>query len=151
MFNKIENEVERIARPIVEEFGCDFVDVEFLKESGEWYLRVYIDKEEGVTLDDCTKISRRVSDELDKIDPIEFSYYFEVSSPGELKLIEEEKALKRAINKNVKVRLNDENYTALFGKLVNYSENNIVLNVDGEDKNIKFDDIYFIRLSGKGR
>lgn len=87
MFNKIENSVEKIAKPIVESFDCEYIDVEFLKEFGEWYLRVYIDKEEGVTLDDCTKISRKLSDELDTIDPIEFSYYLEVSSP-ELKLID---------------------------------------------------------------
>ncbi|CDF57948.1 ribosome maturation factor RimP [Thermobrachium celere] len=151
MINKIEQQVEKIAKPIVESYNCDFIDVEFLKESGEWYLRVYIDKEDGVTLDDCAKISRVLSDELDKVDPIEFSYFLEVSSPGEMKLLEDDKSFKKAINKIVKVRLNDENYTAIYGKLINYSENNIVINVDDEEKNIRFDDIYFIRLSGKGR
>lgn len=151
MFSKIENNVEKIAIPIVEDNGCEFIDVEFLKEFGEWYLRVYIDKEEGVTLDDCAKISRRLSDELDNIDPIDYSYYLEVSSPGELKLIDLENMPKKIINKNVKVRLNDENYTAIYGKVKNTSINNILLDVDGKDINIMFDDIYFIRYSGKGR
>lgn len=151
MFSKIENSVEKVAKPIVEENGCDFIDVEFLKEFGEWYLRVYIDKEEGVTLDDCAKISRRLSDELDNIDPIDYSYYLEVSSPGELKLIDLENMPKKIINKNIKVRLNDENYTAIYGKVKNTSENNILLDVDGKDINIMLDEIYFIRYSGKGR
>ncbi|MCX7951804.1 MAG: ribosome maturation factor RimP [Clostridiales bacterium] len=151
MFSKIENSVEKIAKPIVEDNGCDFIDVEFLKEFGEWYLRVYIDKEEGVTLDDCAKISRRLSDELDNIDPIDYSYYLEVSSPGELKLIDLENMPKKIINKNVKVRLNDENYTAIYGKVKNTSENNILLEVDGQDINLMLNDIYFVRYSGKGR
>ena len=74
--------VEALARPIVEEKGCTLWDVEYVKEAGVWYLRLYIDKEGGVSIDDCEAVSRPVSDLLDQADPIEGSYTFEVSSAG---------------------------------------------------------------------
>ena len=71
-----------LARPIAEENGCTLWDVEYVKEAGTWFLRVYIDKEGGVDIDDCEAVSRRLSDALDEADPIEGSYTFEVSSAG---------------------------------------------------------------------
>ncbi len=71
-----------LARPIAEENGCTLWDVEYVKEAGTWFLRVYIDKEGGVDIDDCEAVSRRLSDALDEADPIEGSYTLEVSSAG---------------------------------------------------------------------
>ena len=71
-----------LARPIAEENGCSLWDVEYVKEAGTWFLRVYIDKEGGVDIDDCEAVSRRLSDALDEADPIEGSYTLEVSSAG---------------------------------------------------------------------
>ena len=71
-----------LARPIAEENGCALWDVEYVKEAGTWFLRVYIDKEGGVDIDDCEAVSRRLSDALDEADPIEGSYTLEVSSAG---------------------------------------------------------------------
>ena len=79
---KVTDAVEALARPIVEEKGCTLWDVEYVKEAGVWYLRLYIDKEGGVSIDDCEAVSRPVSDLLDQADPIEGSYTFEVSSAG---------------------------------------------------------------------
>ena len=77
---KVTDAVEALARPVVEEQGCTLWDVEYVKEAGVWYLRLYIDKEGGVSIDDCEAVSRPVSDLLDQADPIEGSYTFEVSS-----------------------------------------------------------------------
>ena len=74
--------VRELALPIVEENGCTLWDVEYVREAGQWYLRVYIDKEGGVNILDCEAISRPLSDALDEADPIETSYIFEVTSAG---------------------------------------------------------------------
>ena len=77
-----EQKTEEILIPIVEEYGYELVDVEYVKEGGTWYLRAYIDKPGGVSIDDCEAVSRRLSDLLDEKDYIEDSYIMEVSSPG---------------------------------------------------------------------
>ena len=86
---KVTDLVAKLAAPAVEAAGCELWDVEYVREAGSWYLRLYIDKEGGVDILDCEKISREVSDLLDEADPIEGSYTFEVSSAGA------ERALKR--------------------------------------------------------
>ncbi|MBS4960791.1 MAG: ribosome maturation factor RimP [Clostridiales bacterium] len=78
----IEQIVAQMLEPIMEENSCELVDVEFVKEGPNWYLRVYADKEGAITIDDCEKISRTLEKELDKRDPISQAYILEVSSPG---------------------------------------------------------------------
>lgn len=79
---KVTDVVAELARPFTEQAGCTLWDVEYVKEAGEWFLRVYIDKEGGVCIDDCEAVSRPLSDALDVADPIPGSYTFEVSSAG---------------------------------------------------------------------
>ena len=79
---KVTDVVAGLAQPFVEQAGCTLWDVEYVKEAGEWFLRVYIDREGGVCIDDCEAVSRPLSDALDEADPIEGSYIFEVSSAG---------------------------------------------------------------------
>lgn len=79
---KITEIVRELAEPVVLENGCTLWDVEYVREAGQWYLRLLIDKEGGVDILDCEAISRRVSDLLDEVDPIESSYIFEVGSAG---------------------------------------------------------------------
>lgn len=79
---KVTDVVAQLAQPIVEQAGCTLWDVEYVKEAGEWFLRVYIDKEGGVDINDCEAVSRLLSDLLDEADPIQGSYTFEVSSAG---------------------------------------------------------------------
>lgn len=86
---KVTDVVAQLAAPVVEQAGCSLWDVEYVKEAGEWFLRVYIDKEGGVSIDDCEAVSRPLSDLLDEADPIEGSYTLEVGSAGA------ERALKR--------------------------------------------------------
>ena len=79
---KVSDVVAALARPIAEQAGCQVWDVEYVREAGEWFLRVYIDREGGVDLDCCEAVSRPLSDALDEADPIHGSYTFEVSSAG---------------------------------------------------------------------
>ena len=92
---KVTDLTARLAAPIVEEQGCSLWDVEYVKEAGTWYLRVLIDKEGGVDILDCEAISRKLSDLLDEVDPIEGSYTLEVGSAG----------AERALNSPVLVKL----------------------------------------------
>ncbi|WP_027718248.1 ribosome maturation factor RimP [Desulfovirgula thermocuniculi] len=80
--SKVVAVVEELARPVVASLGMELVDVEYVKEGGRWYLRVFIDKPGGVTLDDCQAVSERLDPLLDETDPIPHSYHLEVSSPG---------------------------------------------------------------------
>lgn len=86
---KITDQVWEFAEPLVQACGCSLWDVEYVREGGEWFLRLYLDKEGGVDIDDCEAVSRRLSDALDEADPIEGSYTLEVGSAGA------ERALKR--------------------------------------------------------
>ena len=79
---EIEARAEALLLPIAEENGVEIYDVEYVKEGGEWYLRAYIDKADGVNIQDCENVSRKLSDRLDEEDFIEEAYILEVSSPG---------------------------------------------------------------------
>ena len=99
-----EQKTEEILLPIVEEYGFELVDVEYVKEGGTWYLRTYIDKEGGISIDDCEKVSRRLSDILDEKDYIDDTYIMEVSSPGLGRPLKKEKDFKRSLGKEVDIR-----------------------------------------------
>jgi ribosome maturation factor RimP len=110
---KVEEIVEELALPVVEELSFELVDVEFLKEGANWYLRVYIDKQGGITIDDCQAVSERLSDMLDQKDPIRQSYILEVSSPGERPL-KKDRDYERFRGEFVEVKL----YQPLNGKKI---------------------------------
>ena len=97
--------VEKFLVPIMEEHRFELVDVEWVKEAGTWYLRAYVDKEGGISVDDCETVSRRLSDWLDKEDFISESYILEVSSPGLGRPLKKDKDFARSIGKDVDVRL----------------------------------------------
>jgi ribosome maturation factor RimP len=100
----LEN-VEHLVVPMIEELGYEFVDVEFVEEEGDWYLRIFIDNKDGITVEDCAAVSRPISDKLDEIDPIEGSYFFEVSSPGVNRIIKREKDFEKFKNNKVLITL----------------------------------------------
>ena len=81
---KVTELVAALAAPIAEQNGCTLWDVEYVREAGQWFLRVYIDKPEGISINDCEAVSRPLSDALDEADPIEGSYVLEVSSAGDI-------------------------------------------------------------------
>ena len=103
--SKISDKVEALARPVVEEEGCKLWSVEYIKEAGTWYLRVYIDKDGGVGIADCEAISRRLDPILDEADPIQESYTFEVSSAGAERELKRPGDFERFIGSTVAVKL----------------------------------------------
>jgi ribosome maturation factor RimP len=99
-----EAKAEELIMPIITENGFELVDVEYVKEASTWYLRVYIDKEGGITIDDCELVSRAFSEQLDKEDFIEDSYIMEVSSPGLLRPLKKDKDFQRSIGKELELK-----------------------------------------------
>ena len=102
---KVSDTVAALARPIAEQAGCEVWDVEYVKEAGEWFLRVYIDREGGVDLDCCEAVSRPLSDALDEADPIQGSYTFEVSSAGLDRALKKPEHFARCMGREVDVKL----------------------------------------------
>lgn len=105
MSEKIQELVFNMVEPIVEQLGLELVSVEYVKEGSAWYLRFYIDNEDGVDLDDCEKASRKISDLLDQKDPISKAYFLEVSSPGIERLLQREKDFIKYRNSLVNIQL----------------------------------------------
>ena len=99
-----EKKTEELLEPVVTGFGFELVDVEYVKEAGIWYLRAYMDKPGGITVDDCEAVSRKFSDILDEKDYIEDAYIFEVSSPGLGRPLKKEKDFQRSLGEEVEVR-----------------------------------------------
>ena len=102
---KVTEIVAELARPVVEEHGCTLWDVEYVREAGQWYLRLLIDKQGGVDILDCEAISRVVSDLLDEADPIEGSYVFEVGSAGAERPLKRPADFEQFMGSEVEVRL----------------------------------------------
>lgn len=134
--------LKSISESVAEELDYELVDVEFVKENSDYFLRIYIYKEGGVTLDDCQKMSELLSDRLDEEDPIDKAYYLEVSSPGLDRPLKTDKDLKRNLGKELDIRL----YVALDGRkniegilesydveeLIVRTESGVILNIPRE-------------------
>lgn len=100
-----EKKVEELLIPIIEEKNLELVDIEFVKEGPNWYLRIYIDKENGVSIDDCEAVSKAVEKKLDETDPIEQAYILEVSSPGIDRPLKKEKDFIKYAGEIVDIKL----------------------------------------------
>ncbi len=141
--------VERFLEPIMKEHQFELVDVEWVKEAGTWYLRAYVDKEGGISVDDCEIVSRQLSDWLDKEDFISESYILEVSSPGLGRPLKKEKDFARSIGKDVDVKL----YRArdkrkdFTGVLKAYDENTVTIEEEGQELVFERGEIALIRLA----
>ena len=130
---KVTEVAAQLAAPSVGECGCTPWDVEYVKEAGEWYLRVYIDKEGGVSINDCEAVSRPLSDALDEADPIEGSYTLEVSSAGADRALKKPEHFQRYLGEQVDVRLYRarEGRKELTGALKSYDGGDVVLELPG--------------------
>jgi ribosome maturation factor RimP len=102
--SKVTEVVEELAQPIIQELELELVEIEFVKEGKNWFLRVYIDKENGVDIEDCGIVSERLSEKLDELDPITQNYFLEVSSPGAERPLKKAKDFEKAIGKNVFIK-----------------------------------------------
>ena len=145
-----EQKTEEILLPIVEEYGFELVDVEYVKEGGTWYLRTYIDKEGGISIDDCEKVSRRLSDILDEKDYIDDTYIMEVSSPGLGRPLKKGKDFKRSLGKEVDIRTYRmiDKQKEFTGILKDYDKDTVTIELENETlKTFEKGDIALIRLA----
>lgn len=145
-----EQMTEELVTPIIEKYNYELVDVEWVKEGSNWYLRLYIDKEGGITVDDCEVVNREFGEILDEKDYISENYIFEVSSPGLDRPLKKEKDFARSIGKDVEVRLYKPiNKTKEYvGILDSYDKDTVTLDFDnGEKMTFERSAIALIRLS----
>lgn len=132
---KIEEKVEQLVKNPIEKLGYSLYDVEYVKEGPEYYLRIYIDKESGIDLNDCEKVSNEINEILDKADYIKEQYYLEVSSPGIERKLRKDKHLEQNISKNVEIKLfkKDNNGKKEYtGKLKAFNQEEIIIETDKE-------------------
>ena len=145
-----ERETEKLLIPIIDAHQFELVDVEYVKEGSKWYLRAYIDKEGGITVDDCELVSRQLSDLLDEKDLIDEAYILEVSSPGLGRPLKKEKDFLRSIGEEVEVRTyRPINRSKEFtGILKEYDKDSVTLVFEDEQTmKIARADIALIRLA----
>ncbi len=145
---KITDQVEAFSRPVVEELGCSLWDVEYAREGGEWFLRLYIDKEGGVDIDDCEKVSRAIDPILDEKDPIPDSYHFEVCSAGLERVLKRPRDFEQFMGSPVLVKL----YTPKQGRkefpgtLTGYEDGRVTVTVGGETVTFEKSEVAMVRL-----
>lgn len=145
-----EKKAETLILPIITKNNYELVDVEFVKEGSNWYLRAYVDKEGGFTVNDCEKVSREFSDLLDEEDFIEESYILEVSSPGLGRPLKKDKDFERSLGEEVEVKLYKaiEEQKEFSGTLDAYDEMTVTLEFENDIKKMfERKNIALIRLA----
>lgn len=146
---KIEALVEKMLEPILSDYHFELIDVEYVKEVSTYYLRIYIDKEGGITIDDCETVSRALDVKLDKEDPIKDPYILEVSSPGLDRPLKKDKDFERSIGKKVELKLYKalNNQKEYEGQLVSYNPETVNIQIGNEMVTFNRKDIAIIRLA----
>lgn len=145
----VEQRTEELVMPIIEENNYELVDVEYVKEGANWYLRVYADKEGGISIDDCVLISRALEEKLDHDDFIKDAYILEVSSPGLGRALKKDRDYERSIGQKVELKLyrSTEFGKEFEGTLLSYDKEHIVVAVDETQVTIPKSEIAIIRLA----
>jgi len=144
---KVEDIVYELAKPIIDRNNFELVEIEYKKEGPDWYLRVYIDKEGGITIDDCQSVSEELSALLDEADPIEQSYIFEVSSPGIDRPLKTDRDYEKNNGKLLEIKL----FSPLSGKkafegiLKGHTSDKVEIEVHGKTMQIEKNSIALIR------
>ncbi|SEN57292.1 ribosome maturation factor RimP [Amphibacillus marinus] len=135
MSSSVTEKTEALVIPILEEMQLQLVDIEFVKEGKNWFLRVFIDKQDGVDIEECGRVSERLSERLDKDDPISTPYYLEVSSPGAERPLKKPEDFKSKLGSNIYVKLYEpiEGKKSYEGILVSFDENELVT-IEVKDK-----------------
>ena len=146
---EIEQKTEELVTPIIDENHFELVDVEYVKEGANWYLRIYADKEGGISIDDCVLISRALEAKLDADDFIKDAYILEVSSPGLGRPLKKEKDFQRSIGQSVDIKLYKaiDKQKEFTGILKEYSKERIILSIDGTDQEFETISVASARLS----
>lgn len=145
-----EQKTEKLLEPILEANHFELVDVEYVKEGGSWYLRAYIDKPGGITVDDCEIVNRALGDLLDEHDFIEESYILEVSSPGLGRPLKKERDFARSLGEEVEIRTYRmvDRQKEFRGILKAYDKETVTIETDGgEERSFERENIALIRLA----
>lgn len=144
-----ESKTEALLLPIAEENGVEIYDVEYVKEGADWYLRAYIDKAEGVNINDCENVSRALSDALDKEDFIEDAYILEVSSPGLGRTLKKDKHLEKSLGCQVEIKTYKpiEKCKEFEGELKAYDAETITVETKNGEMVFAKSDVALIRLA----
>ena len=145
---KVTEIVAELARPVVEEHGCTLWDVEYVREAGQWYLRLLIDKQGGVDILDCEAVSRKVSDLLDQADPIEGSYTLEVGSAGAERALKRPSDFQQFLGSPVLVKLYRarEGRKEFAGYLKGYDDGAVTIEVGGKELRFEKNQVALCRL-----
>ena len=152
MKKSIESTIEELVQPIIDTNNFELVDVEYVKEAGEYYLRIFVDKEGGISLNECEVVSRALSEILDVKDPIKDNYYLEVSSPGLDRPLKMEKDFVKYQGRDVEIKLYKplNGSKQLEGELIGLTEDkNIKVIIDNEEVEFNKKDVALIRLAIK--
>jgi len=136
----IEEKVTKLVEPIIENLGYELYDVEYAKEGKNYFLRIFIDNEKGIDLNDCEKVNDSITDILDKENYIKEQYFLEISSPGIERVLRKDKHLEKNIGEEVTIKLfkKDENGKKEYlGKLKNFNQDKIVVEQEEQDIDIE--------------
>ncbi len=144
-----ESRTEELLLPIADQFSVEIYDVEYVKEGGEWYLRAYIDKPEGVNINDCENVSRALSEQLDREDFIAETYILEVSSPGLGRTLKKEKHFLKAMGQDVEIKTyrpvdGSKEYS---GVLLKYEDGNVTIRTEEGERVFEKADIALVKLA----
>ncbi|WP_027363807.1 ribosome maturation factor RimP [Desulfotruncus alcoholivorax] len=142
--------IEEIVAPVIFDLGLELVDIQYVKEGGKWYLRIFIDKPDGVGLEDCQMVSERIDPLLDEKDPIPQSYLLEVSSPGLDRPLKKLADFERFTGERIKLTtfVPVEGKRKFKGKLVHASNHSVTLELEGQNVVIPMDSVASARLMG---
>ena len=145
---KVTEIVAELAAPVAAEFGCELWDTEYVREAGQWFLRLYLDKAGGVDILDCENVSRKVSDLLDEVDPIEGSYVFEVSSAGAERQLKRPSDFERFIGSPVLVKTyqNRDGRKEFPGVLKGYEDGDILLQIGTQELRFNKSEVAMVLL-----
>lgn len=148
-YGNTEKIIYDLALPLAKELNLFIWDVCFEKEGAEWYLRVFIDKEDGVTIDDCENLSRPLNDKIDEIDPIKQRYFFEVGSAGLGRSLIKEHHFELSIGELVDItfiRPNRDYGKNVTGELESFNKEKITINIDGTKITLQLADISSVKI-----
>ena len=141
--------VEELVTPILAGMSIELVDIEYVKEGNNWFLRVYIDKEGGVDIEDCGAVSEKLSKRLDEVDPIPDAYFLEVSSPGIERPLKKEKDFHWSIGKRVQIKTQEpiEDTKIFEGTLTVFDDGILTIEEDQKSYQIPYDKVESARLA----
>lgn len=146
---KIKTTVEEMVQPYLDEHGFELVDVEYVKEGSNWFLRVFVDKEGGIDIDDCGSISEYLSQKLDENDPIPTAYFLEVSSPGAERPLKKKEDVVKSVGKDVFVTVYEavDGMKEFEGKLESFDNEELVIKVGKKQHVIPYAKVASARLA----